>query len=385
MKHHLLTLFLLSASAASAVTPLWMRDVSISPDGKSVAFAYKGDIFTVPATGGRATRLTSTPTYESSPVWSPDSRRIAYAADREGSMDIYVISAEGGSPLRLTTNSAAETPEAFTPDGLSVVYSAAIQAPASSRMFPSPRLTQLYSVAADGKSAPVQILGTPAKHLSYMADGKSYLYMDVKGMEDEWRKHHTSSVTRDIWRYDAATGAHTNLTDRGGEDRDPVLDTTTGTVYFLSERDGGTFNVYSFPLDNPKQVTRLTDFATHPVRFLSRADNGTLAFGHDGEIYTLTPGGKPAKLAVDIVADYDEPATIRRFSRGADGAVPSPDGKQVAFASRGDIFVTATDYATTRQVTQTLRASASRRGEPTTAPYIIHRTATATTTSIVPA
>lgn len=353
MKHHLLTLFLLSASAASAVTPLWMRDVSISPDGKSVAFAYKGDIFTVPATGGRATRLTSTPTYESSPVWSPDSRRIAYAADREGSMDIYVISAEGGSPLRLTTNSAAETPEAFTPDGLSVVYSAAIQAPASSRMFPSPRLTQLYSVAADGKSAPVQILGTPAKHLSYMADGKSYLYMDVKGMEDEWRKHHTSSVTRDIWRYDAATGAHTNLTDRGGEDRDPVLDTTTGTVYFLSERDGGTFNVYSFPLDNPKQVTRLTDFATHPVRFLSRADNGTLAFGHDGEIYTLTPGGKPAKLAVDIVADYDEPATIRRFSRGADGAVPSPDGKQVAFASRGDIFVTATDYATTRQVTQT--------------------------------
>ena len=129
MKHHLLTLFLLSASAASAVTPLWMRDVSISPDGKSVAFAYKGDIFTVPATGGRATRLTSTPTYESSPVWSPDSRRIAYAADREGSMDIYVISAEGGSPLRLTTNSAAETPEAFTPDGLSVVYSATIQAP----------------------------------------------------------------------------------------------------------------------------------------------------------------------------------------------------------------------------------------------------------------
>lgn len=353
MKYHLLSLMLLSASAVSAETPLWMRDVSISPDGTQLAFTYRGDIFTVPVTGGRATRLTSTPTYEASPVWSPDSKRIAYAADREGSMDIYIIGAEGGTPRRLTTNSAAETPEAFTPDGLSVVYSAPIQAPAASRVFPAARLTQLYSVPADGKGAPVQILGTPAKHLSYMADGRSFLYMDVKGMEDEWRKHHTSSVTRDIWRYDAATGKHTNLTLREGEDRDPVIDNATATVYFLSERDGGSFNVWSFPLDNPKAVTRLTDFTTHPVRFLSRADNGTLAFGYDGEIYTMTPGGKPARVAVDIVADFDEPVTIDRFTSGAQGAVPSPDGKQVAFARRGDIFVTSADYATTKQVTTT--------------------------------
>lgn len=353
MKYHLLSLMLLSASAVSAETPLWMRDVSISPDGTQLAFTYRGDIFTVPVTGGRATRLTSTPTYEASPVWSPDSKSIAYAADREGSMDIYIIGAEGGTPRRLTTNSAAETPEAFTPDGLSVVYSAPIQAPAASRVFPAARLTQLYSVQADGKGAPVQILGTPAKHLSYMADGRSFLYMDVKGMEDEWRKHHTSSVTRDIWRYDAVTGKHTNLTLREGEDRDPVIDNATGTVYFLSERDGGSFNVWSFPLDNPKAVTRLTDFTTHPVRFLSRADNGTLAFGYDGEIYTMTPGGKPAQVAVDIVADFDEPVTIDRFTTGAQGAVPSPDGKQVAFARRGDIFVTSADYATTKQVTTT--------------------------------
>ena len=129
MKYHLLSLMLLSASAVSAETPLWMRDVSISPDGTQLAFTYRGDIFTVPVTGGRATRLTSTPTYEASPLWSPDSKSIAYAADREGSMDIYIIGAEGGTPRRLTTNSAAETPEAFTPDGLSVVYSAPIQAP----------------------------------------------------------------------------------------------------------------------------------------------------------------------------------------------------------------------------------------------------------------
>ncbi|MDE6334921.1 MAG: hypothetical protein K2L77_09785, partial [Muribaculaceae bacterium] len=74
---------------ASAATPLWMRDVKISPDGSKVAFCYRGDIFTVPATGGKATRLTSTDDYESVPVWSPDGSKIAYASDKNGNFDIY--------------------------------------------------------------------------------------------------------------------------------------------------------------------------------------------------------------------------------------------------------------------------------------------------------
>ncbi len=349
----LLPLLIAAALSAPGESPLWMRDIAIAPDGKTIAFAYKGDIYTVPATGGRAVRLTSTPSYEASPVWSPDSRSIAFASDREGSMDVYVVAATGGCPVRLTSHSAAETPEAFTPDGSAVLYSAAIQAPAESRLFPTGRLTQLYAVSPDGTGTPRQVMATPVKHPAFMADGKSFLYMDVKGMEDEWRKHHTSSVTRDVWLYDAPTGSHRNLTLREGEDRDPVVDTATGTVYMLSERDGGSFNVWSFPLSSPSAVTRLTDFTTHPVRFLTRADSGRLAFGYDGEIYTLTPGGTPEKVRVEITDDYTETPQVKRFSTGAAGAVPSPDGNQVAFAHRGDIFVTAADYSTTKQVTET--------------------------------
>ncbi|MDE5727465.1 MAG: peptidase S41 [Duncaniella sp.] len=353
-KYIALPLALMLAASASATTPLWMRDVAISPDGRAIAFTYKGDIYTVPATGGAATRVTTSAAYEASPVWSPDSRSIAYASDREGSMDVYVIPAQGGTPVRLTSHSAQEIPEAFSPDGKSVLYSAAIQAPASSRVYPTARLTQLYSVAADGKGAPSQVLATPARFIAFTGDGGSFLYQDVKGMEDEWRKHHTSSVTRDIWLYDAASGRHTNLTNRGGEDLDPVYDPASKTVYFLSEREDRNINVHSFPLSDPSRVERVTDFKTHPVRFLSRADNGTLAFGQDGEIYTLAPGSKsPAKVAVEITADYDNSPLIRRFATGAQDAVPSPDGKQVAFMSRGDIFVTSADYATTRQVTAT--------------------------------
>ena len=338
---------------ASAATPLWLRDVKISPDGSSIAFCYRGDIFTVPATGGKATRLTATDDYESVPVWSPDGSKIAYASDKNGNFDVYMIDAAGGTPMRLTYNSANETPEAFTPDGSAVLFSAAIQAPVESAMFPSGRMTQLYSVPVTG-GASTQVLGTPARFVSWLPDGKSFLYQDVKGFEDEWRKHHTSSVTRDIWLY-TPDGRHTNLTARGGEDTNPVA-AGDDKFYFLSERDGKTVNVFEATYGDPAHAVAVTDFTTHPVRFLSRADSGKLAFTYDGEIYTLTPGAAPAKVVIDVVEDTTPDIEKMAVRSGASEAVPSPDGKNVAFVFRGNVFVTSVEYPTTRQITFTPEA-----------------------------
>lgn len=217
--------------------------------------------------------------------------------------------ANGGTAQRLTTHSAGEIPSAFTPDGKYILFSAAIQDPAESALFPRSAMTELYKVSVTGGRTE-QVLGTPAEAVCFDKSGELFFYQDQKGFEDQWRKHHTSSVTRDIWMYDARTGKHTNLTQRAGEDRNPVLSPDGQELYFLSERDGGSFNVYAFPLNRPEAVKAVTSFKTHPVRFLSISTNGTLCYGYDGEIYTQQNNSEPQKVRIEITRD-DRPQIAR--------------------------------------------------------------------------
>ncbi len=335
-------------------TARWLRDVRISPNGEYVAFCYKGDIYKVKASGGQAVRLTTQSSYEANPTWSPDGTKIAFCSNRHGNNDIFVMSAEGGKAERLTFDSAAEIPLAFTPDGKEILFSAAIQKQASSMLFPIAGQKEVYKVGIGG-GRPIQILGTPAEDICFTSDGKQMLYHDNKGFEDQWRKHHTSSITRDVWLFDSKTKTHRNLTNRPGEDRNPILSPDGKTVFFLSERDGGSFNIYSFPLADASKVTPVTNHREHPVRFLSAAKNGTLCYAFDGDIYIMKNGGKAEKILVSVVRD-DTDEMEKLHVAALEGGNISPDGKQIAVVYRGEIFVTVDKYATTRQITHTAAA-----------------------------
>ena len=183
MKKIITLLAILWAASASAENVSWLRYPSISPDGKTVAFAYKGDLYVVDSQGGEAKQLTSNQAYDYAPVWSPDGKTLAFASNRYGNFDIFTVSRDGGEPKRITTHSAKETPWTFTPDGKNILFTAGIQDPASSALFPKSSMTELYSVSVKG-GRPVQVLGTPAEEVSFIGKSNSFVYQDCKGGEN---------------------------------------------------------------------------------------------------------------------------------------------------------------------------------------------------------
>ena len=335
---------LLTLGAAAQTNPLWMRFCAISPDGETVAFSYKGDLFTVPVQGGIAHQLTSNDAYDAYPVWSPDGQNIAFASAREGSLDVFVVKKEGGTPKRLTTDSGNETPMCFL-DDKTVLFEAANMPSATSILFASSQFPQVYQVSTDGGRARL-FSELPMQDLSINSRG-DILYHDIKGYEDPFRKHHTSSITRDIWLKQA--GKFTKLTDFNGEDRTPRWAADGNAYFYLSEQDG-TFNVYKNTIGGKaKQLTRHTK---HPVRYLTVASNGMLCYSYNGEIYTLREGGEPQKVNITINADRSEKELIRQIKKdGATAISVSPGGKEIAFVMHGDVYVTSVDYNTTKQIT----------------------------------
>jgi Tol biopolymer transport system component/C-terminal processing protease CtpA/Prc len=331
---------------------LWMRYSSISPDGNTIVFSYKGDLFKVATSGGKAVALTSHEGYEFMPVWSHDGQQIAFASDRNGNFDIYTIPISGGQATRITSFSRNEYPWSFSPDNKNILFTSVIMDQASNLMFPRGNLSELYSVPASGGRIS-QILSSSADMASYTADGSKVLYQDVKGLENTWRKHHTSSVTKDIWTYDVKANKHTRLTTFKGEDRNPVFSKDESEVFYLSE-ESGTLNIHKLSTGTPNQNTQLTKFKTHPVRFLTIADDNTLCFGYNGEIYTKKGDAEPVKVSITVGVDgLDNDIEFLKMSSGATEMNVSPNGKEIAFIARGEVFVTSVDYGTTKQITKT--------------------------------
>ena len=324
MKRILISLIaaIVAISAIAQEVPQWVRRNAISPDGKTIAFSYKGDIYTVPAEGGLALQITSNKAYETDPIWTPDGSKIVFSSWREGSKDIFITGKQGGTPTRLTDMPGTETPLAVSADGYVYYnwYTTALQSPGYEGFPGDPAL---YRTKLEG-SAPELVTSLTICNMSITPSG-TILYEDWKGYEDPLRKHHTSSVTRDIWTWDGKT-SFTKLTTYVGEDRNPVIGPDGDTFYYLSEEDGKTINVFKSSISNPSSKTRLTSYDKNPVRFLSASKDGTLCYSYNGELYTLR-GGKESKVEILVNRDEADKAMNQLQMKSATSIAVSPNGK----------------------------------------------------------
>ena len=346
-----LTALLVAAPLAAQSDPSWLRYPAISPDGQSLAFTYKGDLYRVPVSGGAAMQLTQHAAQDMMPVWSPDGSQVVFASDRHGNVDLFVIASTGGEARRLTFHSSDEFPYSFAANGQQVVFGGTRGDAAANRQYPTGSQPELYQVPIAG-GRPVQLLTTPAEDARYSSDGRLMVYHDRKGGENQWRKHQTSAIARDIWVLDVRAGTHRKVTTFGGEDRTPILTDGDRAIVYLSE-ESGTFNVHKRNLDGTG-AQQLTRYRGVPVRFLSRANDGTLAFGQDGQLFTMRTGGQPQRVPVVLRVDAKaNDAQVVTVSGGARELAVAPSGKEVAFIFRGDVFVASVEGGVTKRLTST--------------------------------
>lgn len=348
----LFSLVVISMNAQNTIR--WMQQPSVSPDAKWIAFEYQGNIYKVESTGGIAIQLTHEPSYNGYPVWSHDGSRIAFASDRNGNFDVFIMNASGDAEQqRLTFDSAKDIPFEFSKDNQYVYFGTTRHDTYSSVRYPADHFfLKLFKVAsAGGASLMVNSAGMDFAHYNQRND--CIIFQDNKGsVEDNYRKHATSSVTRDIWTLDTKTGQYSKVSPYIGEDREPIWG-EGDNFYYLSER-GGNQNLFKSSVTDISKVKQLTFFDQNPVRNLSRAINGSLFFTQNGDLYSLKEGGDARKLLVQICKpSKDSIATILVKSGSSDFDVSS-DGKQIAFVVRGDIYVISTDKnSNIRRITNT--------------------------------
>ncbi len=354
MKKHTLIIFILFVAQLvySQDNSTWIRYAAISPSGNQIAFTHKGDIYLVNSQGGSAQAITFNKAHDFMPVWSNDGTKLAFASNRYGNFDIFVVDIATGEEKRLTYHSSNEYPYTFTNDDKAIIFGAQRLDDKNHRQYPTGSQPEVYQVNTNGGIVE-QMWTIPAEDIKIRKDGKQIVYHDKKGGEDVFRKHHKSAITRDIWQYDVDSKKHSMITSFYGEDRNPVYSPDQKSIYYLSE-PSGSFNIYKLSLDNPAKNEQITDFKTHPIRYLSIDNKGKLCFTYNGDLYTKMPNQEAEKLTVSIKnANKFNTTEIIPVSGEIEEMAISPNGKEIAYIIRGEVFAASVKSKAIKRITNT--------------------------------
>ncbi|HEX6974779.1 MAG TPA: S41 family peptidase [Vicinamibacterales bacterium] len=301
--------------------------------GNTIVFSWERDLWSVPATGGVATRLTTHPGTENAPKLSPDGKQIVFQGQYDGGAAIYLMPLSGGTPKRVTFMGTGTQPIGWTPDGRRIVFR-------SSHENTFRPITKLYTVTPGG-SLPEQMPMERGILCSYSPDGTKLVY-NRRGNEEYYWKRYKGGQYTDIWLYDFTANSFTALTDYVGKNAYPMW--IGNRMYFVSDRaKSGIANLFSYDFAS-KKVEQVTDFADFDVQ-MPETDGTSIVFLQAGWIHVFDPAtGKARKVSVEMPSDRWETADRTVNPRDYIHAMTvSNDGKTAVFEARGDIYTVATD------------------------------------------
>ncbi|HEY3176724.1 MAG TPA: S41 family peptidase [Candidatus Polarisedimenticolia bacterium] len=322
--------------------------------GDRIVFSYAGDLWTVPAAGGTATRLTSHEGLERVPKFSPDGKTIAFTAEYDGNVDAFTVPVEGGEPIRLTWHPSSDQVAEWYPDGKSILLR-------SARASSIQRYDRFFKIPAAGGFEEMLALPT-AGYASLSPDAGQIAFIAPSYDNRTWKRYKGGNAP-EIWTYDFRNNTSEKITQWEGADEWPMWHGRS--IYYSTDKGGRTVNIWVYDLDK-KTSSQVTDFKEYDVKWPSIGGD-TIVFENGGYLYTMAvPGGKPKKIQV-MVPD-DKPAAraeYRNVTRWIGGWELSPSAKRAVIEARGDIFTVPAEKGDARNLT---RSPGSRERDPAWSP-----------------
>jgi tricorn protease len=338
--------------------------------GGTIVFAAHDNLWSVPRTGGVATRLTADEGRDLMPRFSPDGRWIAFTGEYQGNTDVYVIPATGGPARRLTfTSDIVGDPPlrwgpnnmvvTWTPDSRSVIF-------LSRREAWNNWMARLFSVPVGGGLAQALPLDRGG-FLSYSPDGRQIAFNRIFRNFRTWKRYQ-GGLAQDIDLYDLDSHKLTPLTRWPGTETFPMW--SGQTIYFLADHDQmQRANLWAYN-SGTREFHEVTLFKDYDIDFpsLGSADSAEagIVFQQGGHLFVLDlPSEQLHRIEVTVPDDgtrttaawVDARASIRE--QDTSGHVDydlSPNGLRAVFSARGDLFTLPAEHGNTRNITATSAA-----------------------------
>jgi len=303
----------------------YLRFPTISAD--TVAFVSEDDLWTVPAEGGVARRLTANLAETSRPRLSPDGAMVAFTSREEDHPEVWCMPSAGGPARRLTHLGGAITNVVgWSPDGRIAAVSTAEQ---PFRRWSMPLLVD----ATTGELERLRL--GPVREMSWAPDGQG-LVLGRYALDPARWKRYRGGTAGQLWVDRSGDGSFRRiLADNDADLAHPLW--VGGRIYFISDHEG-VGNLYSVR-PTGSDLRRHTDHVEFYARFPS-TDGQRIVYQHAGDVWLFDPR-EDSTRRLDIDTASPRVQRNRRFVKAdeflADFAV-HPDGRSTVVETRGQLF-----------------------------------------------